>query len=100
MVCLRAADGGDGLQKWRVAANILNNQTGQPIRVRSPIWGLGEGLINRHRKKKELVTKWYKGPRVVRILWKASGLGWGPAAGSCEHDNEPSGSIKGEEFLE
>jgi hypothetical protein len=29
----------------------------------------------------------------------ASGSGWGPVAGCCEHGNEPSGSIKGGEFL-
>jgi hypothetical protein len=30
----------------------------------------------------------------------SSGSGWGPVAGSCEHGNEPSGSIKGGEFLD
>jgi hypothetical protein len=30
----------------------------------------------------------------------SSGTGCGPVAGSCEHDNEPSGSIKAEEFLD
>jgi hypothetical protein len=30
----------------------------------------------------------------------SSGSGQGPMAGSCEHDNEPSGSIKGGEFLD
>jgi len=29
----------------------------------------------------------------------ASGSGWGPVAGSCEHGNEPSGSIEGGEFV-
>jgi hypothetical protein len=29
----------------------------------------------------------------------ASGSGWGSVAGSCEHGNEPSGSIKRGEFL-
>jgi hypothetical protein len=28
------------------------------------------------------------------------GSGLGPVAGCCEHGNEPSGSIKGSEFLE
>jgi hypothetical protein len=28
------------------------------------------------------------------------GPGLGPVAGSCEHDNETSGSIKGGEFLD
>jgi hypothetical protein len=30
----------------------------------------------------------------------ASDSGQGPVAGSCEHGNEPLGSIKGGEFLE
>jgi len=30
----------------------------------------------------------------------SSGSGQGPAAGSCQHGNEPSGSIKGKEFLD
>jgi hypothetical protein len=30
----------------------------------------------------------------------ASGPGWGPVTGSCEHGNEPLGSIKCEEFLD
>jgi len=30
----------------------------------------------------------------------SSGSGYGPVAGSCEHDNQPSGSIKGREFLD
>jgi hypothetical protein len=29
-----------------------------------------------------------------------SGLGWGPVEDSCEHGNEPSGSIKCCEVLE
>jgi hypothetical protein len=31
---------------------------------------------------------------------ESSGSGQGPVAGSCEHSNEPLGSIKGEEFLD
>jgi len=30
----------------------------------------------------------------------ASGSGYGPVEGCCEHGNEPSGSIKGVEFLD
>jgi hypothetical protein len=30
----------------------------------------------------------------------SSGSGWRPVAGCCEHGNEPSGSIKGMEFLD
>jgi hypothetical protein len=29
-----------------------------------------------------------------------SGFGQRPVAGSCEHDNEPLGSIKGAEFID
>jgi len=37
---------------------------------------------------------------VGRCGLDASGLGQRPVAGPCEHGNEPSGSIKGGEFLE
>jgi hypothetical protein len=30
----------------------------------------------------------------------SSGSGQGPVAGSCEHSNEPSGFVKGKEFLD
>jgi hypothetical protein len=40
------------------------------------------------------------GNRVERCGLYASGSGQGPMACSCEYDNEPSGSIKGVEFLE
>jgi hypothetical protein len=30
----------------------------------------------------------------------SSGPEWGPVVGSCEHGSEPSGSIKGGEFLD
>jgi hypothetical protein len=49
-------------------------------------WGLGEGPTTGHRKKK---TARYE------MLHRALEL-----AGSCEHGNEPSGSIKGGEFLD
>jgi hypothetical protein len=39
------------------------------------------------------------GNRVGRCELDASGSGQGPMAGSCEHGNEPMGSIKGQEFL-
>jgi hypothetical protein len=37
---------------------------------------------------------------VERCGLDASGSGQVPVAGFCEHGNEPSGSIKGEEFLD
>jgi hypothetical protein len=39
----QVADGGDGLQIWRVAANILNKQSRQPTRGGLPDWGFGVG---------------------------------------------------------
>jgi hypothetical protein len=39
----------------------------------------------------------------LRMRWcglDRSGLGYGPVEGSCEHDNEPSGSLKCWEVLE
>jgi hypothetical protein len=33
------------------------------------------------------------------VEW-SSGLGHGPVAGYCKYKNEPSGSVKGREFLD
>jgi hypothetical protein len=33
------------------------------------------------------------------VNWIHNGSGQGPVAGSCECDNEPSGSVRGGEFL-
>jgi hypothetical protein len=43
MVCLWVAGGGDGLQIWRVAANILNKVI-TADKGWSPSLGLGEGI--------------------------------------------------------
>jgi hypothetical protein len=37
---------------------------------------------------------------VARCGLDSSDSGQGPVAGSCEHGNEPSGSIKGGKFLD
>jgi hypothetical protein len=74
---------GDSLQIWSVAANVLNKQL--PTRDDPPAWGLGRGLTTLHCK----VPPFYK------MLLRASEL-----AGSCEPNNELSGSIKGGEFLD
>jgi hypothetical protein len=50
-----------------------------------PSLGIGEGLTTAHRKK----------PDCYEILHRASEL-----RGSFERGNEPSGSIKGREFLD
>ncbi|KAJ4430951.1 hypothetical protein ANN_19544 [Periplaneta americana] len=58
----QVADRGDGLQIWRVAANILNKQSWTADKGGPPAWGLGEGLTTHHRKK-QLVTNSYSKPR-------------------------------------
>jgi hypothetical protein len=52
----QVADGGDALHIWRVAANILNNQSRAADKGWPSSWGLGVGLTILHRKKK-LVAK-------------------------------------------
>jgi hypothetical protein len=47
----RVADGGDSLQFWRVAANILNKQSRTADKGGTPAWGLGVRLTTPHRKK-------------------------------------------------
>jgi hypothetical protein len=42
----QVADGGDSLQIWRVAANILNKQSRIADRGGTPAWGLGGGAKN------------------------------------------------------
>jgi len=37
----QVADGGEGLQTWRVAANTLNKQSRTADKVWSPSWGVG-----------------------------------------------------------
>jgi hypothetical protein len=53
----QVADGGDALQVWRVAANILNKQS--RTRSGSPAWGFGVGLTTPHVKNK-LFTNMFK----------------------------------------
>jgi hypothetical protein len=52
MARLQVADGEDGLQIWRVAANILNKQSRTADKGGGPpAWELGVGLTTPHRKK-------------------------------------------------
>jgi hypothetical protein len=48
----QVADGGESLQIWRVAANILNNQSRTADKGCPPAWGLGRGLTTLHRKER------------------------------------------------
>jgi hypothetical protein len=58
----QVADGGDGLQIWRVAAIILNKQLRTADMGWSFRWGLGVGLTLPHLNNK-LVTKDHKKPQ-------------------------------------
>jgi hypothetical protein len=51
----QVADGGDGLQICRVAANILNKQLQAADRGWSSSLGVGQGLIIPHRKTSNLL---------------------------------------------
>jgi hypothetical protein len=63
----QVANGGDGLQAWRVAANILNKQSRTAGRGGPSAWRLGVGLTTPHLKNK-LATKCHKGPRIGGLL--------------------------------
>jgi hypothetical protein len=59
----QVADGGDSLQMWRVAVNVLKiSSHGQLTRGGPPAWGLGVVLTAPHGKKQS-VTKCYTGPQ-------------------------------------
>jgi len=47
----RVTDGGDGLQIWTIATNVLNKIWWTAVKGWSPSLGLGEGLASPHRKK-------------------------------------------------
>jgi hypothetical protein len=58
----QVADGGEGLQIWRVAANILNKQSRSADKGWPSSLGVGRGANSPPYKKKHF-TKCYKGPR-------------------------------------
>jgi hypothetical protein len=59
----QAADGGDGVQIWRVTVNILNNQSRTAEKGwSSSFWVLGIGLET-HTAKNKHITKCHKGSR-------------------------------------
>jgi len=49
---------------------------------------------------RRIILEWILGKQDGRCGLNASGLGQGAVADSCEHGNEPFGSIQGEEFLD
>jgi hypothetical protein len=50
-------DGGDGLQIWRIDANILNKSGRQLIRGSFSAWELGVGLRTPYQKNSNFVKK-------------------------------------------
>jgi hypothetical protein len=48
----------------------------------------------------KITLEWFSGHRMERCKLDAFCSGWGPGGGSCEHGNEPSGSVKGGELLD
>jgi hypothetical protein len=54
MVCPQAVDGGDGLQTWRIAANILNKQSWAADEGWSCL-EVGQGANNPHCKTSDLL---------------------------------------------
>jgi hypothetical protein len=61
--------GGDGLQIWRVAANILNKQSQTANKGWSYSLGVGVGLTTPHREKISLLWKFIRSLGPGQILW-------------------------------
>jgi hypothetical protein len=59
----QVADGGDALQLWREAANILNKQSRTTDKRWSSSLGVGRGAKNYSPLKNKLVMKTFTKPR-------------------------------------
>jgi hypothetical protein len=66
----QVADGGDGLQMWRVAANILNKQSRTADMAWSSSLGVGRGLTTPTVKPFNLLRIVTKSLGPGRILWQ------------------------------
>jgi hypothetical protein len=64
----QVADGGDGLQIWRVAANILNKQSQTADSGWSSNLGLGVGLTTPDRKRISFLGNVKKGLGLGQVL--------------------------------
>jgi len=58
----------------------------------------GKRSLGRPRRRRKNIKMNPEGI-IQESVWNGSGSGYGPVAGSCEHGNETSVSIKGWEFL-
>jgi hypothetical protein len=67
----QVADGGDGLQIWRVASNILNKQ----LRTTENGWSSGLGPTTLHRKNISLLRKFIRSlrPGQREMKWREIG---------------------------
>jgi hypothetical protein len=69
MTRLQLAGGGEGLQIWKVAGNILN----MPSRTVDEEWSssleVGRTLTTTYRKKSSMLRKITEGLRLSRIIW-------------------------------
>jgi hypothetical protein len=85
MAHVQVTEVGEGLQVWRVPANLLNKQSGTADKG----WSSGLGTCQ------EPIT-FQPHPRnyIFQNVTRFSGL-----ASSCEHRNEPSGSVKARNSL-
>jgi hypothetical protein len=65
----QVANGADGLQIWRAAANILNKQSRTADMGFSCSLGVGRGLTTPHRKKHSMLRNVTHGLGLGRIRW-------------------------------
>jgi hypothetical protein len=68
-VSYQVPDGGDGLQIWKVAANILNIVADSRQGVVLQLWCWAERLITPHRKKNSTLRNVTPGLGLGQILW-------------------------------
>jgi hypothetical protein len=66
----QVADGGDGLQIWRVAADIVHKQSRTVDKVWSSTWGLVVELAAPSRKRISLIRNTTKGLGTMSCLTK------------------------------
>jgi hypothetical protein len=70
MVHPQVVGGGDSLQIWRIAVNILNKEVADSRQgVGPPAWQLGIGLTALHHKKINLLQNVTEGLGPGWILW-------------------------------
>jgi len=85
---------------WRIAANIVHNQSRTADKGWSSSLSVGRGANNSSPQKKK--SLYHTGPgNLVDSLKGCRTMcdsGKGPVAGFCEHSNEASGFIKPGEF--